>query len=274
LIEPAAIAPRCRWNCSEEFLLLPGDGLILVNGQGVLSDFDSNARQMIGRDTVIHGGDHLEQIWPELAELLEEHSLAVSGSGPLETRLACGGQQRTLRLFSSDTGIGIVLLAERSLITATCQQQLLMHQRILSHIRDAVIVTTAEPVDSPGPVMVYANGAALRQTGYSLQEILGRSPRLFQGPDTDPQAIRVFHEALRHWQPVRQIVLNYRKDGSTFWVEIDISPLEDIDGWYTYWVAVQRECRPPHAEAAAVGRTTQKTRLRLSDQERESADGL
>jgi hypothetical protein len=48
-----------------------------------------------------------------------------------------------------------------------------------------------------------------------------------------------------HWQPIRQTVLNYRKNGSSFWVEIDITPLADSDGWYTFWVSVQRECKPP-----------------------------
>jgi hypothetical protein len=55
-----------------------------------------------------------------------------------------------------------------------------------------------------------------------------------------------FREAMAHWQPLREVVLNYRKNGSTFWVEIDITPLADSDGWHTYWASVQRECRPPH----------------------------
>ena len=122
---------------------------------------------------------------------------------------------------------------------------LLMQQRILQQIRDAVIVTTAEPVDPPGPLIVYANRSALRQTGYALEEILGRSPRIFQGPGTDPAAIAAFLAALRHWQPARQRLVNYRRDGRRFWVVIEISPLEDSDGWYTYWVSVQRECEAP-----------------------------
>jgi PAS domain-containing protein len=120
----------------------------------------------------------------------------------------CGNGLRTVRLFRSDGGVGIVLLADRSSTSDFCHQQLLMHQRILQHIRDAVIVTTAEPVDAPDPVIVYANPAALRQTGYRLSEVLGRNPRLFHGPDTDPAALRTLHEALRRWQPVRETVLN------------------------------------------------------------------
>lgn len=245
LTEKSTVTPRCPWDARDDFLLLPGDGLILVDGHGVITAFDHQARRRMGRDPACRIGDALEEIWPELADALEEHSDAASGSGPLDTRLACGGRHHTVRLFRTDAGAGIVLLADRPGIDQAGQQHLLLQQRILQQIRDAVIVTTAEPVDHPGPVIVYANRAALLQTGYRLEEILGRSPRIFQGTGTDPAAITVLHEALRHWQPVRQRLLNYRRDGSSFWVEIDIAPLEDSDGWYTYWVSVQRECEPP-----------------------------
>ncbi len=46
---------------------------------------------------------------------------------------------------------------------------------------------------------------------------------------------------------MREVVLNYRKGGAPFWVEIDITPLADSDGWFSYWVAVQREVRGPQA---------------------------
>jgi hypothetical protein len=76
---------------------------------------------------------------------------------------------------------------------------------------------------------------------------------MFQGADTDPAALLTFHQAMRHWQAVRQTVLNYRKDGSPFWVEIDIAPLVDADGWYTYWVSVQREYQPmPDQQKTAI----------------------
>jgi PAS domain S-box-containing protein len=245
LAEIHTVAPRCPWNSREDFLLLPGDGLILVDGNGVITYFDHQARRLMGRKPGCRIGDALHEIWPELGEALEAHSDAASFTGPVDTLLTCGGHPATVRLFRTDTGMGIALLSERPAMDQASQQHLLMQQRILQQIRDAVLVTTAEPVDSPGPVIVFANQAALRQTGYRLEEILGRSPRLFQGPATGPAALAAFHAALRHWQPVRQRLLNYRKDGSSFWVEIDIAPLEDSDGWYTYWVSVQRECEGP-----------------------------
>ena len=239
------VEPRYSlWDQREEFLLLPGDGLILVNGQGRLVFFDNRARPLFGPAGQHCCNEPLEGIWPELAQLMEHFTLEVREKGPIDCRLAVAGQPRAVRLFSSDDGMGVVLLGNRTELSCAVAEQLLMHQRILAHVRDAVIVTTAEPIASPGPVIVYANAAAQRQTGYAITELLGRSPRLFQGPSTDRKALQSFREAMSHWQPVRQTVLNYRKNGTTFWVEIDIAPLEDRDGWYSYWASIQRESRP------------------------------
>lgn len=251
-LEPAGVAPRCPWDAGEGFLLLPGDGLILASGDGRLRFFDHQAQRLLGTAMAFRCGDALERIWPELVDALETHAAAMAASGPFETRLSHQGSVRQVRLFRTDDGVGIVLMSPREAVeNGSLDRQLLMHQRILRHVRDAVIVTTAEPVDSPGPIIVYANRAALRQTGYRASELLGRSPRIFQGPGTDRDALLSFHQAMRHWQPTRQKVLNYRKDGSTFWVEIDIAPLADRDGWYGFWVSVQRECASG-ADAAGI----------------------
>jgi PAS domain S-box-containing protein len=233
------------WEQRDEFLLLPGDGLILVSGNGRIRFFDNRARLLLGTAASQALGEQVEMIWPELAELLEHHTIGIDQQGPRDTQVDVRGQPQAVRLFRSDDGMGVVLLGDRAALQGVASQQLLMHQRILAQLRDSVIVTTAEPIDAPGPVIVYANQAALRQTGYRLEEVLGRSPRMFQGAGTDPADLRTFRDAMSHWQPVRQTLLNYRKNGRPFWVEIDITPLSDRDGWYTYWVSVQRECKPP-----------------------------
>ena len=247
---PDTVAP-VRWDIREEFLHLPGDGLMLIDCEGIVSFFDNRARELMGPQGRHCRGEPLAQAWPELADLLEEQSIGVGDGGPILATVPCGSGSRRVRLFLTDDGVGVVLVNDRQGLNSYVNEQLLMHKRILRHIRDAVIVTTSQPIESPGPVIIYANPAALAQTGYQLEEILGRSPRIFQGPNTDPAAIRTFHQALLHWQPVRQTVLNYRKGGSSFWVEIDINPLADSDGWYSYWVSVQREVRRPAASGGA-----------------------
>ncbi len=106
---------------------------------------------------------------------------------------------------------------------------------------EPVLITESEPIDQPGPRIVFANKAFSNVTGYSLEEVLGKTPRILQGPKSDRKELDRIRHALERWRPVRAELLNYRKDGSEFWVELVIFPVADESGWYTHWVAVQRE---------------------------------
>ena len=106
---------------------------------------------------------------------------------------------------------------------------------------DVIVITEAAPQDEPGPRIVYVNPAFTRMTGYTSQEVIGRTPRLLHGPNTCSEARKRMREALRQWQPIRIELLNCRKDGSEFWVDLSITPVADDQGWVRYWVAVQRE---------------------------------
>lgn len=121
---------------------------------------------------------------------------------------------------------------------------------LLDSVADAVLVTEAEPWDDPGPRIVFANQSFLDHTGYELGEILGRNPRFLQGPDTDRSTLDRLRAALEAWEPITVELLNYRKDGSPFWVEIAVAPVADSTGWFTHWVSVQRDVTDRRARAA------------------------
>jgi PAS domain S-box-containing protein len=83
--------------------------------------------------------------------------------------------------------------------------------------------------------------ALSEQTGYAPHELLGRSPRMFQGPGTDLTVTRRFREELRQWHHCEMEVLNYSRDGKPIWIDLKVAPLADAGGWYTHWVSVQRD---------------------------------
>ena len=160
------------------------------------------------------------------------------------------GSARTLELkaapFSEGTQLlGLVGVA-RELTTdeqrlRLAEQQRSLLESVLAFANDSVLITEAEPFDSPGPRILYANEAFTRTTGYTLEEVLGKTPRILQGPKSDRRALDKIKAALRAWQPVEVELVNYRKDGTPFWVELSIAPVADEYGWNTHWISIQRD---------------------------------
>ncbi|MCT0226554.1 diguanylate cyclase domain-containing protein [Synechococcus sp. CS-1328] len=253
----------------EPFLLLPGDGLILVRGLDPQSDpIDQTGLEILYADREAHArlgeglsaaiGGALLPFWPALAEAIQQHAPAVTHQGPRDLWLPWQDTSLLVRLFHTDDGVGVGLLAvedgfagpdllhaQRGM-EAMVRQRVELFERLLHAVGDVVLVTTAEPFAAPGPVILYANAALLSQTGYSYREVLGRSPRMFQGAETDAKVLAGMRKALESWRSFNAELFNYRKDGSTYWVDIAISPLRDASGWFTHWVSVQRDVTSRH----------------------------
>lgn len=112
---------------------------------------------------------------------------------------------------------------------------------LAAHTNDAIVITKAEPVRQNGPIILWVNNGFTAMTGYRADEVIGKTPRILQRDDTDPKARDRIFSGLKYWKPVRETLKNYRKDGTPFWVELNIKPVADEAGWYHYWVAVQRD---------------------------------
>ena len=112
----------------------------------------------------------------------------------------------------------------------------------IARSNDVVLITENEPLDAPhGPRIVFANEAVERVTGYSVEEVIGQTPRMFQGRDTDRQELDRIRAALEKEQPVYAEVLNYTKSGTPIWLEVNISPVSADHGEITHYLAIQRD---------------------------------
>ncbi len=108
---------------------------------------------------------------------------------------------------------------------------------------NAVVVT-----DAHGRVE-WANEAFTRITGYTLEEARGRKPGTFlQGPDTDPETVKQIHQALSAEEGISFEILNYAKDGSSYWLSIEIQPMRDDEGRLTNFMAIERDVTLRRAE--------------------------
>ncbi|HET9984732.1 MAG TPA: PAS domain S-box protein [Longimicrobiales bacterium] len=133
--------------------------------------------------------------------------------------------------------------------------RLRLMESAVANAADAVVITDAKPFGDPGPGIVYVNEAFTQMTGYAADEVMGKNPRFLQGPDTDPAAVARIRPALERREPVRVELLNYRKDGSPFSVELSIVPVVDERGRVTHYTAIQRETTERRATEEALRRT-------------------
>ena len=106
---------------------------------------------------------------------------------------------------------------------------------------DVSIIITDTQLDAPGPHILYANPAYESLTGYSLSEVIGKSPRFMQGPNSDRTVLNRLKRALKAGTSFEGETINYHKDGSEFLMAWHIAPVrlggKDID----FWVATQRD---------------------------------
>lgn len=114
-------------------------------------------------------------------------------------------------------------------------------EQVVAFADDAVVVTEASPLDDSGPRIVYANDAFSDITGYTPEEVLGLTPRVLQGPDTDPETRQRIRAALEQGEPVREEILNYTKGGRPYWIDMHIVPLRTPEGDITHYAAIERD---------------------------------
>lgn len=104
---------------------------------------------------------------------------------------------------------------------------------------NAILITNANFADG-GPHIEYCNPAFCEMTGYAMEELIGLSPRILQGPETDQEVIARLRTCLRENRYFQGNAINYRKDGTPYHVEWNISPVRGADGVVTHYVSVQQ----------------------------------
>jgi PAS domain S-box-containing protein len=113
--------------------------------------------------------------------------------------------------------------------------------------RMPMIVTDPNQADNP---IIFCNEAFRKLTGYSDDEVIGRNCRFLQGPETDRDTIALMRERIGAGQDVAVDILNYRKDGSTFWNAVFISPVRDEANRIIYFFASQLDFTPVKSREA------------------------
>lgn len=111
-------------------------------------------------------------------------------------------------------------------------------ERIIDASEDGIVVAEREGDEH---ILIYVNQGFERMTGYSTDEILYRDCRFLQNDDRDQPGLARIREALVDNRPCREILRNYKKDGTLFYNELSITPMYDEQEDITYYLGVQKD---------------------------------
>jgi len=112
-------------------------------------------------------------------------------------------------------------------------------QLVINASNDGIVI--AEKEGEQDNILIYVNPAFERLTGYTSEEILYQDCRFLQSGDRDQQAIEIIRQTLKSGGSCREILRNYRKDGTPFWNELSLSTVKNPSDGMTYFVGVQKD---------------------------------
>lgn len=154
------------------------------------------------------------------------------------------------------------------------QQSAPLLQSAVEQAKEAVLITEAEPLKKPGPRITYVNPAFTEITGYESEEVIGKTPRILQGPETEPWVIQRLRRRLGQGRSFEGEAINYRKDGTPYVNQWSIAPVENDSGRITHWVSVQRDVTDQRRMSERLLSAQEKERQQMARRMHDEIGGL
>ena len=120
-------------------------------------------------------------------------------------------------------------------------EQMRLLESVVTNSNDMIIITEVDPLNEPGPRIIYVNEAFTKITGYTNEEVIGKTPRILQGEKTDKTILHDLRQKMNKWEITEVEVINYKKNGEEFWNNFTVVPIANKQGWFTHWIAIERD---------------------------------
>lgn len=121
------------------------------------------------------------------------------------------------------------------------EQRLKQLESVVTHTTESVIILEPEPVEAKGRSILYVNDAFTEMTQYSREEVLGRTLHFLNGPETNSDEIARLKKAMDQWEICNVEFINYKKDGTPFWINTSMVPVAGKNEGFIQWVAIGRD---------------------------------
>ncbi|MFB9971377.1 PAS domain S-box protein [Pseudoroseomonas cervicalis] len=224
------------------------DAVVTIDENNVVTFFNPAAERLWGYSAAEVMGRNVRMLVPRAIQP-QHDSLVNRNRTTGQDRIV--GTAREVEIHRKDGSViwGSLSLSRirlddgRQLYTAFIRN---VHEEVQRREQIRLLSMVADETDNsvvicgPDRLIRYVNKGFTRMTGYGAEEAMGRSPGSFlQGPLTDPATVRRIREALQQGRPIYDEILNYRKDGETYWISLAINPVLGPDGRPSAYISIQ-----------------------------------
>ena len=121
------------------------------------------------------------------------------------------------------------------------EQRLKLLETVITHTKDFIVITEANLYEGKIPRVVYINPAFSLTSGYSPDEIIGKSVEIFMRPNSNLKEHKKLINAIKNKEECHIETINYKKNNEAYWVSFNMLPVYDSDGELSHWVSIQRD---------------------------------
>lgn len=120
------------------------------------------------------------------------------------------------------------------------EQRLRLLETVITQSKDAVMITDIDLSNSAIPNIIFVNNAFAEITGYTADEVFGKSLEILFGESSGPLEIEKLKKAVQDYKECFIEIISYKKNGEEFWLEFSMIPVTNKDGEHSHWISIQR----------------------------------
>jgi PAS domain S-box-containing protein len=121
------------------------------------------------------------------------------------------------------------------------EQRLKLLETVITQSKDSIIITEPDFKNSEIPKIIYVNPAFSIMSGYHTDEIIGKTPNIFKGPNSDKEEYKKLIDALKKKQECLIETISYKKNKEEYWVRFSMIPIYNTENELSHWISIQRD---------------------------------
>ena len=121
------------------------------------------------------------------------------------------------------------------------EQRLKLLETVITQSKDSIIITEAVSVDGKIPKIIYLNPAFSSMSGYDFDDLIGRTPNIFNSPNSDTNELQKLLIAIENREECLIETISLTKNKEEYWVRFSMIPIYNSENELSHWISIQRD---------------------------------